>query len=116
MTDRDRLIELLQGSRKKYINLLPFEKELIADYLLANGVIVPPCKVGDKFYWINFVTKEIETDIVVAIHQYKNGFKITTNTIGSGTTCTFVLDKFIRIMFSTKEQAELKLKELKENG
>ena len=23
-----------------------------ADYLLANGVIVPPCKVGDKVYWV----------------------------------------------------------------
>ena len=24
----------------------------IADYLLANGVIVPPCKVGDKVYTV----------------------------------------------------------------
>lgn len=25
----------------------------IADYLLANGVIVPPCKVGDTVYYIS---------------------------------------------------------------
>jgi hypothetical protein len=39
MADRDRLIELLQEARDKYNNLF-FEKELIADHLLANGVIV----------------------------------------------------------------------------
>ncbi len=39
MTDRDRLIELLQD----YLY-----SEQIADHLLANGVIVPPCEVGDK--------------------------------------------------------------------
>lgn len=41
MTDRDRLIELLGD----YLY-----SEQIADHLLANGVIVPPCKVGDKVY------------------------------------------------------------------
>ena len=51
MTDRDRLIELLMktdyaldtNGRKASDSA-----EFIADYLLANGVIVPPCKVGDK--------------------------------------------------------------------
>lgn len=47
---RDRLIELLQSA--------PADCEgnrnvgVIADYLLANGVIVPPCKVGDVVYAI----------------------------------------------------------------
>ena len=45
---RDRLIELLN------IIIQPGEKTLgdIADYFLANGVIVPPCKVGDDVYLI----------------------------------------------------------------
>jgi hypothetical protein len=32
-----------------------FDKEMehLADHLLANGVIVPPCKVGDKLYAIS---------------------------------------------------------------
>lgn len=42
MTDRDRLIELIEGW---YANPTT---EYLADYLLANGVIIPPCKVGDK--------------------------------------------------------------------
>ena len=41
MTDRDRLIELLRKSGASFENALPEE---IADHLLANGVIVPPCK------------------------------------------------------------------------
>lgn len=52
---RDRLIELLD------IIIQPGKKTMgdIADHLLANGVIVPPCKVGDTVYklqthiWMN---------------------------------------------------------------
>ena len=55
---RDRLIELLN---KKYdhfcdqcgINKDSHYAESLADYLLENGVIVPPCKVGDTVYVIN---------------------------------------------------------------
>ena len=110
MTDRDRLIEILKVPIHPKIGVDP--AEVVADYLLANGVIVPPVKVGQKVYWINFVTKEIETDIVISIHQYENGFTITTDTIGKKTTCTFSLDRFLKIMFLTKEEAEAKLKEL----
>lgn len=41
----------------------------LADYLLANGVIVPPCKVGDKVYWLlkdredYFVSEDTITEI-----------------------------------------------------
>lgn len=45
MTDRDRLIELIQNAVN---GCARHWAEIIADYLLANGVIVPPCKVGDK--------------------------------------------------------------------
>lgn len=55
---RDRLIELLN---KKYdhfcdqcgVNKDSHYTENLADYLLENGVIVPPCKVGDKVWLIN---------------------------------------------------------------
>ena len=46
---RDRLIELLWerlcGGDRKWAGE-------ITDYLLENGVIVPPCKVGDKIYQV----------------------------------------------------------------
>lgn len=55
MTDRDRLIEL--NRKAKYYaqekadergGLVCIDDEV--EYLLANGVIVPPCKVGDIVY------------------------------------------------------------------
>ena len=64
MTDRDRLIELHHEAGVEWDNYL-FEcidnnkmpsktyDEFHADYLLANGVIVPPCKVGDTVYYIH---------------------------------------------------------------
>ena len=115
MTDRDRLIELLVNFRKPDNPIVQMAErriiERIADYLLANGVVVPPCKVWDKVYWINHVTKEIETDIVISIHQYENGLSITTDTVGTKGTTTFSLNRFLEIMHFTKEEAEEKLKE-----
>ena len=54
---RDRLIELLLKSEPLHErdlddDLADGEIEAIADYLLANGVIVPPCKVGQTVYSI----------------------------------------------------------------
>ena len=54
---KDRLIELLSKCCAKNLNvtnLLEFEKLIFADYLIENGVIVPPCKVGDNLYYIPF--------------------------------------------------------------
>ena len=63
MTDIERLIELLGNlsiSCEEKIGCIncEYNKETCcklkrkADYLLKNGVIVPPCKVGDKVYCI----------------------------------------------------------------
>ena len=58
MPDRERLIEILKlGScpspylcdeNCKYANLERCYEERTADLLLEHGIIVPPCKVGDK--------------------------------------------------------------------
>ena len=55
---RDRLIELLEECRSiEGVGSDLIEKQ--ADHLLANGVIVPPCKVGDKVYFIGHVSDSI---------------------------------------------------------
>ena len=73
---KDRLVELLEESSKRvgeYIDsrhIIPSAEEvhsLRADYLLANGVIVTPCKVGDTVYKIR---KFCETNI-----GYKEEYK-----------------------------------------
>ena len=63
MTDREKLIELLEDLGA-IVNVpikvdedgcgdyLVEGGEYIADYLLANGVIVPPCREGDTIYHI----------------------------------------------------------------
>ena len=55
MTERERLIELIRfgyGKGRANENVKQIE-ETIADYLLANGVIVLPVKVGDTVYYIS---------------------------------------------------------------
>ncbi len=57
MTDRDRLIELFRNiADGTYFGngtiVDGIKTDDVVDYLLANGVIVPPCKVGDIVYVI----------------------------------------------------------------
>ena len=114
MTDSERLIELLS---KINFKAPPYEikTEDIADYLLANGVIVPPCKVGDTVWYL------IEDDIPE--HRwYLSEEKVEgvsseglyVNELQDGTGC-FYFDSYSEIgktIFLTKEEAEEKLKEL----
>jgi hypothetical protein len=54
---RDRLIELIGNKpfTSEYENYNSVEwAEHCADYLLENGVIVPPCKVGDVVYVVDY--------------------------------------------------------------
>lgn len=80
MTERERLIELLTANvpcdmdghgncsvcEHRYSNE-DCERhlvEVLADHLLANGVIVPPCKVGDRVYelvnWCDYTNCHFE--------------------------------------------------------
>lgn len=47
---RERLISLIKDSLFKHIDKSCLLAENIADDLLADGWIRPPCKVGDKIY------------------------------------------------------------------
>ena len=129
MTDRDRLIELLEQAKEKAKGTLGSMNNgfgaWYADYLLANGVIVPPCKVGDTVYipwtWdgqqgVGFAKVEeikiydnknhimffidLESDDEEYEQQY-GGWKLGKS-IGD-------------TVFLTKEEAEEKLKELNDN-
>lgn len=60
MTERERLVELLKTPHKAEqlrqmgVSIGNYEDDcieaMVADFLIANGVIVPPCKVGDRVY------------------------------------------------------------------
>lgn len=50
MTDREKLIELLEHDDCPIFMVFGDNIEGLADYLIANGVTVSPCKVGDTVY------------------------------------------------------------------
>lgn len=55
MTDRDRLTALLMAEAGQFMKNGRLNCTKLAENLIANGVIVPPCKVGDTIYQIDGV-------------------------------------------------------------
>ena len=114
MTDRDKLIELIQNSVN---GCARHWAEIIADYLLANDVILPPCKVGDKTYLllekISGGYDIVESKCVyIAENKYGRVYSMDIDCDEVGNTLEFRLDDFGRWVFLTKEEAEERLKEL----
>ena len=107
MTERERLIELLR-ERQAYgrtgFSSFPISNEEIADYLLANGVIVPPCKVGDKIYIVAEITKKIIECTVIGAWICEGNCTIITD---CGTIYNL---SFEETVFLTKEEAEQALR------
>lgn len=123
MTDRDRLIKILKASVYGNIDDGFYGPELdcenVADYLLANGVIVPPCKVGQKVYDIcEFVLGVVAPDI------YELKADEMTIEKGIDGKLNFIYDGMYinnedmgETVFLTKEEAEAELeKRKKENA
>lgn len=145
---RDRLVELLldKGIFDKQLCDLCIKDdycercgaECIADHLIENGVIVPPCKVGDTVYKLCSVNSTIK------MGQMWDGKIVKTNCDRCGyRNCScyniglreldkphfinvveditiYNLDLLVKIMpyfgtiyFTTKEAAEQKLKEMR---
>lgn len=111
---RDRLIEILKVPIHPKIGVDP--AEVVADYLLANGVIVSPCKVGD-YVWLVFTPKYpanpndygkwfMTQDGVQRIIFGAKGLSIETWNMG-----TIPAKEMGKKIFLTKEEAEAKLKE-----
>ncbi len=112
ITDRDRLIELLS---KINFKTPPYEIEAedIADHLLANGVIIPPCYIGQTVYQLY---RKYNGDSIVrqgkvsAIQQKADKswkIRITMNSY----VFEITPDKIGERIFLTKEEAEKALAE-----
>lgn len=103
---RDRLIELicdkLQDGCECYCNHPPCGKcKDIADYLFANGVIVPPCKVGDTVYETDGV--RIYESTIDEVTYYTNNVIYYTSGVAFDETAIG------HSVFLTREEAEAKL-------
>lgn len=101
---RDRLISLIKDSLFKHIDKSCNLAENIADDLLENGVVVPPCKVGDVVYRI-YTRAWIGEDVVREVVVSENGVFYVDDK-GRMTSC----NKFGKTVFLTREDAEAKLK------
>lgn len=64
---RDKLTKLVKDSLVKNIDYTCKLAENITDDLLANGVIVPPCKVGDVVYEIQPIRQRIQAYDVTTV-------------------------------------------------
>jgi hypothetical protein len=100
MTDRDRLIELITKE-------VPRPKaDALAYHLLANGVIVPPCKVGDRY-------------VMDTAKTIFNAWNDVTGAVVNGTSWYYelesVIEDIVKLSFGAgvlyREEAETKLKE-----
>ena len=130
MNEREKLIELLLKCDKNNEVLDCFNErpkkiqcaEIIADYLLASGMIVPPCKVGDAVY--SYFHRWIEEDGIfpyqitnITITQNKKGEwtkKYRAMRLIEGKTIdwqlNFSFDDLGKTVFLTREDAEKALK------
>ena len=81
-----------------------------ADYLLANGVIVPPCKVGDKVFCK--IANEIEGFVVTnrTIRETAVGVYVEYTSSNGTYPMDFDSNCIGGKVFLTKEEAEAKLK------
>lgn len=107
---RDRLMALINDV------VHPCHAGALADYLLANGVIVPPCKVGDVVYYLNFYNhlmlykdKYYEAE-VTRIVITKHGVSVVIRIRGEHTTYEIPYVEFGKNVFLTREEAEQALK------
>lgn len=115
--DKQRLVELLQKASKhlgnKFISsdcdtrlsMLDRVNELRADYLLANGVIVPPCEIGTPVYIV--LEDYIDEQFVKYINIGEKGTEIvampkTRNKFGIGFSENMIGKK----VFFSREEAE----------
>lgn len=108
MTDLERLTALLDNAPADPAGNR--NVRTLAEYLLANGVIVPPCKVGDTVYYpvkgtnVMYTTKVYGTgldedgDVVINPKEYPKG------------AITIIGGNFGKTVFLTREEAERALK------
>ena len=125
---RDRLTELLNKKYDHFCDQCGVNKDShytnnLADYLIENGVIVPPCKAGQTVWRIvkeyNGETRVIEGEVfeITVTHEYGQKFEYRFYFWAKGEEfirrnyslwCDFKV--FGKTVFLTKEEAEEALK------
>lgn len=115
---RDRFIELIHS-----IDVMKFPTENftehLADYLIENGVILTPCKVGDTVYFFSSVLEEVCESKVIKIEQnyytplnpFWFSIEYLSKQIGTQVIHIPINQAIGKTVFLTREDAEKALRE-----
>lgn len=113
---RDKLVEILQSKIAPWEYLLCKENiKALADYLIENGVIIPPCNVGDTVYeffdvrGFYDISEWIVENVVVSVNPLHFGLRCKVK--DGKSQKTWGSDDFGKTLFFTREQAEQKKQE-----
>lgn len=102
---KERLIELCD-TNCGYVDEMSAEK--FADYLIDNGVVAFPCKIGQEIWEINY-RNELEKVRCSSLTQRKDGkLKIRVST-SHMSVYERKAEDFGKTMFLTKKEAEIEL-------
>ena len=116
---KERLVEIIQQMFCDAKMLEAYSDKganALADYLLANGVIVPPCKVGDVVY--NTTFGEVNGYIVdnMKFTYTADGLKCDEVNASGRYSSRFGFENIGKTVFLSREEAEAKLREVTQNG
>ena len=117
MNQKDRLVQLLEkfGEEKGVIMNLT---ESIAEYLIENGAVALPCKVGDTVYSLND-GKIVESEVyALRIDTLKSNKRICVKEKQYKFfpyRATFKFSSIGKTVFLTREEAEKALERMKED-
>ncbi len=111
MTEKDRLIELIQNARNAYMDdAVVSEEEFITDFLTyCNDVVVLPCAIGDTVWALQSRNGRLYPKQGVVSSMFFNGdmvLVVVVKNISRG--------EFGKAVFLTKEEAEQAAKERSE--
>lgn len=133
INEHERLVDLLKEAKSITKNITLYSTideiidtsydDLVADYLLKNGVIVLPCKIGDNVYEITkdcfncSYLKDYSDTYICERNPDRNLFDVDYEK-----DCKYKISKIVftyslvpyigRHVFLTKEEAERALKEI----
>ena len=112
MTDRERLIKVLNEAFIKCDDNFGMPNiEQVADYLIANGVIPLPCKVGDTIYRCGDPIKKVYEWEIEHIEIYFDEIVFVDDSDN-----VFTADDIGKTVFLTREEAEKALEGMRKEG
>lgn len=117
---RDRIVEMLNETfDAQYTKSVLITAEHTADHLIENGVVVPPCKVGDTVYVFKWKRKKTNgkrgywVSVCTTTETLERAKKYGEVFIDSKKMSKCDYTRIGKTVFLTKSEAEQKLKEMR---